>query len=101
MSIIGPVNFSDWTAPIVVVKISNGSGRSCANYSSGPNKVLEAHQYHLLLPEISSPSCTLVFFGKLDFLGADECKDSIINTNKGLFQYNRSAFGVKTEVAIF
>ncbi|VDP40373.1 unnamed protein product [Schistosoma curassoni] len=45
MGVIEPVNFSNWAAPIVVVKKSDGSVRLCADYSIGLSEALESHQY--------------------------------------------------------
>lgn len=51
MGVTEPVNFSEWGAPIVVVKKANGSVRLCSDYSTGVTEALEAHQYPLPLPE--------------------------------------------------
>ncbi|KAK4474327.1 hypothetical protein MN116_000411, partial [Schistosoma mekongi] len=110
LGVIEPVNFSEWAAPIVVVKKTNGNVRLCADYSTGLNEALEAHQYPLPLPEdLFAKLNGGKLFAKLDLSDAylqipvaDECKDLLtINTHKGLFRYNRLPFGVKTAPSIF
>ena len=49
--VIEPVNFSEWAAPILVVKKTDIRVRLCVDYSSGTNKARETHQYPLTLPE--------------------------------------------------
>ncbi|CAH8637872.1 unnamed protein product [Schistosoma rodhaini] len=110
LGVIEPVNFSEWAAPIVVVKKTNGSIRLCADYSTGLNEALETHQYPLPLPEdLFAKLNGGKLFAKLDLSEAylqipvaDECKNLLtINTHKGLFRYNRLPFGVKTAPSIF
>ncbi|KAK4470026.1 hypothetical protein MN116_000056, partial [Schistosoma mekongi] len=108
--VIEPVNFSEWAAPIVIVKKPNGNIRLCADYSTGLNEALEAHQYPLPLPEdLFAKLNGGRYFAKLDLSDAylqipvaEECKQYLtINTHKGLFRYNRLPFGVKTAPSIF
>ncbi|XP_053661989.1 uncharacterized protein LOC128711146 [Anopheles marshallii] len=49
--IITKVDFSEWAAPIVVVRKANGTIRICGDYSTGLNNMLMPHQYPLPLPE--------------------------------------------------
>jgi hypothetical protein len=108
--VIRPVNYSRWAAPIVIVKKANGKLRICADFSTGLNAVLEDHQYPLPLPDdlfarLNGGTC----FAKLDLSEAylqievsEESKELLtINTHRGLFQYNRLPFGVKSAPAIF
>lgn len=48
--IISPIEYSDWAAPIVVAKKSNGNIRICGDYSR-LNQTLEPHQYPLPTPD--------------------------------------------------
>ncbi|CAH8585986.1 unnamed protein product [Schistosoma intercalatum] len=110
LGVIEPVNFSEWAAPIVVVKKTNGSVRLCADYSTGLNEALETHQYPLPLPEdLFAKLNGGKLFAKLDLSEAylqipvaDESTNLLtINTHKGLFRCNRLPFGVKTAPSIF
>ncbi|XP_052895614.1 uncharacterized protein K02A2.6-like [Anopheles moucheti] len=51
LGIITRVDFSEWSAPIVVVRKANGTIRICGDYSTGLNNMLMPHQYPLPLPE--------------------------------------------------
>lgn len=108
--VISQVNYSEWAAPIVVIKKANGSIRICAGFSTGLNNALEPHQYPLPLPEdIFSKLANNKYFSHIDLSDAflqievdDESKHLLtINTHMGLFRYNRMVFGVKTFPAIF
>lgn len=105
LGVISPVNHSEWAAPIVVTRKSNGSIRVCGDYSTGLNDSLEAHQYPLPNPEdIISNLSNAKYFSHIDLSDAflqipvDENSKHLltINTHIGLFQYNRMPFGVKT-----
>ena len=89
----------------MVVKKADGSTRLCADFST-----LEDHQYPLPTPDdlytiLNSGTC----FAKLDlteaYLQVEVAATSrellTINTHRGLFQFTRLPFGVKTAPAIF
>ncbi|CAH8550749.1 unnamed protein product [Dicrocoelium dendriticum] len=108
--VITPVNYSAWAAPIVVVKKPNKQLRICADFSTGLNAALDNHQYPLPVPEdifakLNGGTC----FANLDlsdvYLQVEVAEDSrellTINTHRGLLQYNRLPFGVKSAPSIF
>ena len=108
--IIEPTNYSRWAAPIVVVRKVNSKVRISADYSTGLNNALDAHQYPLPIPENCSAKLNGgICFAKIDFSDAflqlevdEDAKELLtINTHKGLFRYNRLPFGVKTAPSIF
>ena len=108
--VIVPVSYSAWAAPIVVVKKANGTIRVCGDFSTGLNAALKTHCYPLPLPEdIFTMLNGGTYFAKLDLADAyfqievaPESRELLtINTHRGLFQYTRLPFGVKTAPAIF
>ena len=101
--IISPVNYSNWAAPIVVVRKKNGKIRICADFSTGLNDSLEPNRHPLPHPdELSTKLSNCRYFSKIDlshaFLQIQIDGDSkhllTINTHRGLFVYNRLPFGV-------
>lgn len=101
---ITAVDFSDWAAPIVVVRRSNGKIRICADYSTGLNDALEPHKHPLPLPEdILFKLAGGKVFSHIDlsdaFLQVEVNQNSrkllTINTHLGLFAFNRLPAGVK------
>lgn len=109
-NVISSVNYSEWAAPIVVVRKPNNGIRICADFSTGLNAALEQHQYPLPLSEdIFARLANATRFSHIDLADAflqiemdDESKQLLtINTHLGLFRYNRMAFGVKTFPAMF
>ena len=90
--VIEPTNYSRWAAPLVVVRKVNGKVCICAEYSTGLNNALDAHQYPLPIPKdhfakLNGGIC----FTKIDFsdaflqLEVDESSKELltINTHKG------------------
>ncbi|XP_041771477.1 uncharacterized protein K02A2.6-like [Anopheles merus] len=110
MSIISPTDYSEWAAPIVVVRKANGSIRLCGDYSTGLNDALQQHEYPLPLPEdIFARLSQCKIFSKIDLSDAflqveiDPAYRSLltINTHRGLFTYNRLPPGIKIAPAAF
>ncbi|XP_055528889.1 uncharacterized protein K02A2.6-like [Wyeomyia smithii] len=110
LDIITPVDFSEWAAPIVVVKKPGGKVRICADYSTGLNAILEPHHYPLPTPDdIFSKLAGSKIFSVINLSDAylqvevddDSKKLLTINTHRGLFQFNRLASGVKSAPGAF
>ena len=110
LGIIEPVTYSKWAAPIVVIRKPNGTIRLCADFSTGLNAALAPYQYPLPAPEdLFAKLNGGRYFAKLDLTEAylqipvtTESRELLtINTHKGLYQYNRLPFGIKTAPAIF
>ena len=109
--IIEPVSFSDWAAPIVpVVKSDGNSVRICGDFKVTINRVARVEKYPL--PRVDDLYAKLSGgqkFTKLDLQNAylqveldEQSKRFVtINTQKGLFRYNRLPFGVSSAPAIF
>lgn len=105
LGIITPVSYSDWAAPIVVVRKPNRTVRICADFSTGLNSALEPNSHPLPLPEdIFARMANCTVFGHIDLSDAylqvevDEQsrKLLVINTHKGLYQFNRLSPGIRT-----
>ena len=108
--VIEQVEFSDWAAPIVPIVKPDGSIRICGDYKTTVNRVAKLDPYPI--PRIEDLFASLSggkLFSKLDLAHAyqqipldDASKPFVvINTHKGLFQYNRLPFGVASAPAIF
>ncbi|XP_037507514.1 uncharacterized protein LOC119383455 [Rhipicephalus sanguineus] len=110
-NIITPVDHSDWASPIVpVLKADGQSVRICGDYKIGVNPAVVTTQYPL--PKVEDIFASLqggVKFSKLDFREAynqvpvdeETSKLLVINTHRGLFAYNRLAYGVSPAPALF
>ncbi|XP_062557640.1 uncharacterized protein K02A2.6-like [Armigeres subalbatus] len=110
LHIISPVDYSEWAAPIVVVRKATGNVRICGDYSTGLNDRLQSHQYPLPLPQdIISKLSNCTVFSQIDlsdaFLQMEVDENSrhllTINTHRGLYQYNRLPPGVKAAPGAF
>ncbi|RTG90614.1 uncharacterized protein DC041_0002092 [Schistosoma bovis] len=108
--VITPVSYSVWAAPIVVIKKVNGTIRICADFFTGLKAALKQCNYPLPAPaDLFTMLNGGTFFAKLDladaYLQVEVAEDSrdllTINTHRGLFQYSRLPFGVKTAPSIF
>lgn len=108
--VIEPVQFADWAAPIVPVVKTDGTIRICGDYKVTINRAAKVDTYPL--PRIDDLLASLgqgKSFTKLDLAHAyqqiplDEGskKYVVINTHKGLYQYNRLPFGVASAPSIF
>ncbi|XP_018406352.1 PREDICTED: uncharacterized protein K02A2.6-like [Cyphomyrmex costatus] len=101
--IISSVSYSDWAAPIVVIRKKNDQIHICADFSTGLNDALEPNRHPLPHPdEIFSKLSNCKYFSQIDFSDAflqiqveEDSKHLLtINTHRGLFVYNRLPFGV-------
>ena len=110
LGVITPIDYSEFAAPIVVVKKSENRIRICADYSTGLNDALEPNKHPLPTPEaIHSKLSQFKVFSKIDLSDAflqieldEEAKKLLtINTHIGLFKVNRLQPGVKTAPGLF
>ncbi|XP_041774410.1 uncharacterized protein K02A2.6-like [Anopheles merus] len=110
LGIISSCDYSDWAAPVVVVRKANGKIRLCGDYSTGLNAALHPHEYPLPLPQdIFSKLARCVIFSQIDlsdaFLQVEiEAKSRpllTINTHRGLYHYNRLPPGIKVAPGAF
>ncbi|XP_053662042.1 uncharacterized protein K02A2.6-like [Anopheles marshallii] len=110
LNVITPVDYSDWAAPIVVVRKGNGSIRICGDYSTGLNSALQSYEYPLPLPDdIFAKLAQCKFFSKIDLsdaflqveIDAKYRPLLTINTHRGLYHYNRLPPGIKIAPAAF
>ncbi|XP_040157579.1 uncharacterized protein K02A2.6-like [Anopheles arabiensis] len=110
LGVITPVDYSEWAAPIVVVRKANGTIRICGDYSTGLNSALRTHEYPLPLPEdIFAKLAGCKYFSTIDLSDAflqvevEEKYRSflVINTHRGLYTYNRLPPGIKIAPAAF
>ncbi|XP_055527162.1 uncharacterized protein K02A2.6-like [Wyeomyia smithii] len=110
LGVLKPVDYSEWAAPIVVVRKPNGRIRICADFSTGLNDVLEPNQYPLPLPEdIFAKMSGCRYFSHIDLSDAylqvqvdESCQNLLtINTHKGLYQFTRLSPGIKSAPGAF
>lgn len=108
--VIFRVDHAEWAAPVVIVRKSNGDIRICADYSTGLNQCLEAHQHPLPVPnDIFTKISNNKFFTHIDLsdayyqipLDEESKKLTTINTHRGLYQFNVLSQGVKPAAGIF
>ncbi|XP_041957495.1 uncharacterized protein K02A2.6-like [Alosa sapidissima] len=108
--IISPVKHSEWVAPVVPLVKRDNTIRLCGDYKLTVNQAATTETYPL--PRIEELMATLsggTIFSKIDLASAyqqvlleDESKKLLtINTHRGLFMYNRLAFGVSSAPSIF
>ncbi|VDK46273.1 unnamed protein product [Cylicostephanus goldi] len=109
IGVLSPTTHSEWAAPIVCVKKSNGKLRIYADFLTGLNDALEPHEYPSTPEDVVTKLNGGLFFTALDFSEAclqvevdDDAKRLlVINTHKGFFHYNRLSPEVKTAPGIF
>ena len=108
--IISPVTSSSWAAAIVPVLKPNGTVRICGDYKLTVNRAARLDSYPIPnLQDLFSRLNGGCIFSKLDMsqayaqlcLDDDSKKYTVINTNRGLFQYNRLSFGISSAPGIF
>ncbi|XP_026441989.1 uncharacterized protein K02A2.6-like, partial [Papaver somniferum] len=108
--ILTPIDYSEWAAPTVYVKKKSKDIRVCADFSTGLNAALKDHHYPLPSPEeVFTKLNGGRIFSKIDLSEAylqipveeESSKLLCITTHKGLFKFNRLAFGIKVAPAIF
>ena len=108
--VLKPVNYSEWAAPIVTIRKPNGTIRICADFSTGLNKALK--DIHYPLPTVEDIFLNFnggTIFSKMDLSEAylqveveeNSQKLLTIHTHKGLYQYTRLPFGIKSAPSIF
>ena len=108
--ILKKVDYSEWATPIVVVPKSDGGVRICGDYKVTVNRFIEEQTYPL--PNVEDIFASLSgkkYFTKLDLTQAyqqlqlDEISKQYltINTQKGLYQYQRLPYGVSSAPPIF
>ena len=101
--VISPVEFSEWATPIVPIIKPTGKIWICGDYKTTLNPVMNVDQYPL--PRIEDIFASLSGgqkFTKIDLRQAytqmemDEQSKLMltINTHKGLYKYNRLAYGI-------
>ena len=108
--IITPVTWSNWATPIVVVPKPDGSVRLCDDFKVTLNPALNVDKYPLpLVEDIFAALGGSSIFSKIDLhlayfqMEMDETSKEllIINTQKGVYQFNRLAFGIASVPAIW
>ena len=109
--IITPVQFADWAAPIIpVLKANKKTVRICGDFKMTVNQASRLDKYPIpIIEDLFAKMSGGTKFTKLDLsqvyqqvrLDEESKKYVVINTHKGLFQYNRLPFGVSSAPGIF
>ncbi|XP_063379687.1 uncharacterized protein K02A2.6-like [Cydia fagiglandana] len=107
--VITPVDHSDWATPLVVAHKADGAIRLCADYKVTLNKVLMVDRYPVpRIDDLLSNISGYKYFSKLDLSQAynqilldDTARYTVVNTHRGLFQYNRLVYGLSSSPGIF
>ena len=111
LGVIEPVSYAKWAAPIVpILKPDKKSVRICGDFKLTVNQAVKVDRYPIpLIRDLFTGLNGGKFFSKLDLSHAylqllvdDKAKELlVINTHKGLFQYNRLPFGIASAPGIF
>ena len=110
LGVLEKITYSPCASPIVPVLKPNGQVRVCGDFSIAVNPFLNVDQYPL--PKATDILAKLAGgheFSKIDFaddylqveLEEDSKEWVVINTHKGLYRFNRLAFGLASAPAIF
>ena len=110
IGVISKIEYNKWAAPAVYVKKKSNEIRVCADFSTGLNAALKDYHYPLPSPEeVFAKLNGGKYFSKIDLseaylqLAMEEQSSRLlcINTHRGLYKFERLAFGVKVAPAIF
>ena len=108
--IISPVTYSAWAAPTLPVLKSNDTVRLCGDYKLTVNLASRLDSYPIpRVQDLFSNLSNCSLFTKLDMsqayaqlcLDEESKKYTVINTQRGLFRYERLAFGIASAPGIF
>ena len=108
--ILSKIEYNSWAAPTVYVKKKSKDIRVCADFSTGLNAALKDYHYPLPSPnEVFTKMSGGKTFSKIDLSDAylqipveeESSKLLCINTHRGLYKFERLAFGIKVAPAIF
>ncbi|XP_037521344.1 uncharacterized protein K02A2.6-like [Rhipicephalus sanguineus] len=108
--VLSPVRVSEWATPIVPVVKRNGEIKLCGDFKLIVNPATHFEQYPLpKIEDIFASLYEVEVYTTLDLRHAynqlpldDEArKVTLLNTHKGLFAYNRLAFGIAFAPSLF
>ena len=108
--ILSKVRHAEWATPVVPVPKESGAVRLCGDFKITVNPVLKSEEYPLpLISDIFASLAGGVHFSVIDLAQAyhqmeieeESRKYVTLNTQKGLYQYNRLVFGIKSAPAIW
>lgn len=108
--ILSPIEVSEWGTQVVPIIKPDGTVRLCGDYkvTVNPNIIIDRYP----LPKVEHLIANLqggVFFSKIDLreayaqvpLSEESKKHLTINTHKGLYQYNKLAYGIASAPGYF
>ncbi len=108
--IIEKVKFSQWATPVVPIVKKSGEVRLCGDHKATVNRFAKTDIHPIpKVDELLTELGGVEKFTKLDLrhayqqleLEESSKKVTTINTNKGLYQFNRLPFGVSAAPALF